>query len=118
MSATQGPEQKAEGGTKFDAGKNRLDLLPFDALGEVGRVLTFGANKYDDRNWEKGMSWGRCLGAGLRHVFAWARGERKDPETGLNHLAHAICCFLFLLAYDIRGVGTNDVVPAVDELFV
>lgn len=95
-------------GLKFDEGKVRLDLLPFDALTEVAKVLTHGANKYGDRNWEKGMKWGRLLGAALRHLFAWARREDLDPETGLSHLAHAACSVLFLLTYTLRGIDGDD----------
>lgn len=95
-------------GLKFDEAKVRLELLPLDALVEVGRVLTYGATKYGARNWEKGMAWGRLLGAAFRHLFAWARGEDNDPETGFSHLAHASCCVLFLLSYGLRGVGADD----------
>lgn len=93
---------------KHDAGKSRLDLLPFDALLEVGKVMERGATKYGARNWELGRAWGRDLAAGLRHLFAWAMGEDRDPESGLSHLAHAACCILFLLAYDLRKIGRDD----------
>lgn len=95
-------------GTKGDHGKNRLDLLPFRALDEVGAVMTFGAEKYGDHNW-KGLSVTRLMGAALRHGFAWLRGEDNDPETGRSHLAHMACCVLMSLeqvlarpAYDDR----------------
>ena len=86
-------------GTKNDSQKVRLDLLPIRPLEEVGKVLTFGANKYEAYNWTKGMAWSRLIGAALRHLFAFARGENKDPETNLSHLAHCACCVLFLLEY-------------------
>lgn len=88
-------------GRKFDSEKTRLDLLPFRALEKVGEVLTYGAKKYEPDNWRhvEGWRW-RYLGAVLRHIFAWQRGERLDPESGLPHLAHAACCVLFLLELD------------------
>lgn len=92
-------------GKKFDTEKVMLQLLPLDALEEVGKVLTFGAAKYGERNWESGIKYGRLFGAALRHLFSWFRGEDRDPETGLSGLAHAACCILFLLAYVIRGKG-------------
>lgn len=98
----------ADEGRKDDSEKNRVDLLPFDALEEVAQILTYGARKYADRNWEKGMAWSRPFGALLRHVWAWWRGEKADPETGRSHLAHAACCVLFLLTYELRQVGTDD----------
>jgi hypothetical protein len=95
-------------GRKDDGAKPRTDLLPTDALLAVAEVLTFGAERYGVRNWEAGMAWGRVYAALLRHMFAWAQGEASDPETGLSHLAHASCCVLFLLAYELRGTGDDD----------
>lgn len=95
-------------GVKLDAGKPRTDLLPGDALLEVSAVLDYGARKYAERNWEKGMAWGRLSGAALRHLWAWARGEDVDPESGHRHLAHFACCALMLLALTMRGVGADD----------
>lgn len=95
-------------GVKYDGEKPTTDLLPFDALLGVADVLRYGKAKYAARNWEKGMAWGRLLGAGLRHSFAWASGQDKDPESGLHHLAHACCCFLMLYALVLRKVGVDD----------
>lgn len=95
-------------GRKDDDGKNRFDLLPPDALSEVVRVYTFGAGKYGDRNWEQGLRWGRVFAAICRHLFSWWRGEDHDPETGINHLAHAAWGCLTLLAYDLRGMDGFD----------
>ena len=60
----------ADDAIKKDSEKVRLDLLPVRPLLEVGRVLTFGAKKYEPRNWEKGFSWSRPYAATLRHLFA------------------------------------------------
>lgn len=95
-------------GVKFDGGKARMDLLPFDALESISDVLTYGAKKYAVRNWEKGMSWGRLVGATLRHLSAWCRGQEMDPESKLPHLSHFGCCALMLLALYLRKVGTDD----------
>lgn len=95
-------------GVKFDKDKLRYDLLTSDAMDEFVGVLTFGATKYDDRNWEKGMKWGRVIGATLRHTFAIMRGEDRDPETGLLHSAHVMCNMMFLTSYMLRNVGEDD----------
>jgi len=86
-------------GKKFDGGKVRVDLLSPIAMEEIAKVMTFGATKYGDNNWRKGIAWSRVLGALLRHTFAFMRGEDNDPETGICHLAHAGCCIMFLLEY-------------------
>ena len=90
---------------KFDAKKPRADLLPAGCLMEVAEVMKFGAEKYGDHNWRHGTSRGRFVGAALRHVFAWMRGEDIDPESGLPHLAHAICSLMMLRESEIEGYG-------------
>jgi len=96
------------GAVKADGGKRRLDLLPVAPLLDVADVLTFGAAKYADRNWERGFSYGRPYSAALRHLLAWWDGEDADPETGLPHLAHAATCLMFLLEYARTGAGRDD----------
>jgi len=73
-------------GTKFDGDKIRVELLSPWFLEEVSKVLTSGAIKYDDNNWAKGIRSTRLVGATLRHVFAYMRGEVNDPEWGYHHL--------------------------------
>jgi hypothetical protein len=88
-------------GKKFDQDKSRWDLLPFGALEQVAQVITYGAKKYEPENWKKvPESRGRYFAASLRHLTAWFRGEKLDPESGLPHLAHAACCLLFLMWFD------------------
>lgn len=95
-------------GRKDDADKPRLELVHGDFIEEVAKVLTFGANKYEAWNWYRGFRWGRVLGACFRHLFAWARGEKLDPESGLPHLAHAACCIMFLIVFEKRNIGDDD----------
>ena len=88
-------------GRKFDSEKLRWDLLPFDCLNEIIRVLMHGANKYSDYGWQTvPNAKQRYFSALIRHVSAWWQGEKKDPESGLSHLAHAGCCLLFLMWFD------------------
>lgn len=93
--------------TKHDGGKSRLDLVPPTALDLVGRVLGFGAAKYTDDNWRKVDDRRRYLGAALRHLNAWAAGENVDPESGMPHLAHAVCSAMFLLEADEHDLGDD-----------
>ncbi len=89
-------------GKKFDDEKIRFDLVPAAALEEVVKIFTYGAKKYDDRNWEKGLSWGRLFAAIQRHLWSWWKGENIDEESGLPYLAHAACSILMLIEYDKR----------------
>lgn len=89
---------------KHDDGKVDWSLVPFEALEGMANVLTFGAKKYAAWNWTDGggFKWTRLLGSCLRHLFAFARGEDLDPESGISHISHAQCNLLFL-AYYIRN---------------
>lgn len=95
-------------GRKDDTDKIRMELLPPELLEATAAVLTYGAKKYADRNWEKGMKWSRVFGALMRHMWAWWRGEKYDAETGYSHLWHAACCLAFLIAYEERNLGEDD----------
>jgi hypothetical protein len=102
------PLGEAPGGLRYDRGKNRLDLIPPEWEWELGKVLTAGAEKYDARNWELGMDWGRVVGPLRRHLNCFLRGEQLDQETQCHHLAHVAWNALALLSYDLRGIGRDD----------
>lgn len=97
-----------EEGRKDDGGKAPYHLLAPEFLDATAQVLKFGAEKYAERNWEKGMNWSRPFSAMMRHMWAWWRGERADPETSMSHLWHAACCVMFLIAYEARTTGKDD----------
>ena len=93
---------------KDDSGKLRIDLIPPEAIDALAAVLTSGAVRYGERNWEGGITWGRCFAAMMRHAWAWWRGEGKDPDSGLSHMAHVLCNAAFLVTFEARMVGTDD----------
>lgn len=99
--------EKAEG-VKYDTGKPRLELISPIAMEELGKVLAYGAQKYADRNWEKGMAWSRIVGSLLRHLFAYMRGERVDKESGCSHLSHVLCNAHFLVHYEAMHPEFDD----------
>lgn len=96
------------GAVRSDAGKLRVDLFSPVALEGLAAVLTFGATKYDEHNWRKGMKWSRCIASLLRHTFALMRGEDIDPESGKPHVDHIQCNAHFLSEYQKLGTGTDD----------
>ena len=92
-----------QAGRKFDGGKLEYGLLPPLALEETVKVLTFGAQKYERDNWQRVPdSKRRYFDALQRHVWAWKQGEQIDQESGLPHLAHAMCCLMFLYEHDVK----------------
>lgn len=88
--------------TKYDGGKTQWNLLPWDAVEEVVKVMEFGAGKYNPFNWVEngGFKYSRLFNSSMRHFIAWFwKKEDNDPETGLSHLAHLTCNVFFLLHY-------------------
>jgi hypothetical protein len=93
-------------GRKDDQGKLQWSLLPVKPVEAVLRVLMFGAKKYAPGNWMRvDNAEERYFDAALRHLMAWRAGEQRDPESGQPHLAHAGCCILFMLWFEIHRCG-------------
>lgn len=86
-------------GLRYNEGKLRYDLLHPIAQKGLVSVLTFGASKYEARNWEKGLSWTSTIASMKRHLAAIEAGEDYDPESGLLHIDHVQCNAHFLSAY-------------------
>lgn len=96
-------------GVKYDGEKPRMHLLPPKSMVEVANVLTFGAKKYDEDNWRKLENLqNRYTSGALRHIFAHNDGELLDAESGLSHLAHAICCLLFKLEIELENAESKE----------
>ena len=102
----------AKGGIKFDGEKPDYSLVPFGAMDEVVKVLTYGAKKYDRFNWEK-VENRRYEAAALRHISAYMQGEKIDPESGISHLAHAACSIMFLIDFDLKQEKTDEDVSVI-----
>lgn len=85
---------------RHNEGKPDYSLVPMHLLEEVAHVFTYGASKYERWGWAKAREWSTPFACACRHLFAWYRGERNDPESGFSHLAHAIANMLILLHYE------------------
>lgn len=101
---------------KYDQQKTEYHYMSSIAIEQLNKVLSFGAKKYAAHNWRGGMKWTRVVSAALRHLFAWLGGETYDKETGLNHLAHCMCCLMFLLEFEVTHPELDDRYKPVDEL--
>lgn len=89
------PETGGKKGQKLE----RFDLLPADSMRKVARHYGIGAQKYDDRNWEKGYDWSLSIGALGRHLNSFMAGEDLDEESGTPHLAAVVFHALALLQF-------------------
>jgi len=102
---------------RFNEGKVRYDLVPAWAYEQVARVFTYGAKKYSDHNWRKGMPWSEMIASMERHLQAIKAGEDyNDKDFGLLNSAHLAWNAIALTEYykiypqgDNRVHGYNEV---------
>jgi hypothetical protein len=86
-----------EQGTRLNAGKLRWSLMSKKALEPMIEVLMFGAEKYDDHNWKKGLPITEIIDSLQRHIVSFQEeGHDKDAESGLDHVGHILCNAMFL----------------------
>lgn len=91
---------------KFDQRKPRMELIDPESLEELAKVLSYGAEKYEDENWRLGVNdpkgEKRVIGALMRHLTAHQKGELFDPETKLLHVSHLFCNAMFLVWFILK----------------
>jgi len=97
---------------KRDGGKPRLSLVPPSLIESVGKILTFGAEKYEPNGWKKAEP-ERYKDAMMRHLCAYLEdGDSVDFESGYPHLWHLACNVSFLIEFkrlENRGVENGTV---------
>jgi hypothetical protein len=79
------PNTGARKGSKIE----RFDLIPADILLELAAHFGQGAQKYEDRNWQKGYRWGLSFAAAMRHAWQFWNGEDRDQQTNSKHVVAA-----------------------------
>lgn len=82
---------------RYNNGKPDYSLIPLASMKEAAKVLEYGATKYARDNWKRPTHWSVSFACLQRHLAAWQDGEDNDPESGRNHLGHAMCNILQLL---------------------
>lgn len=96
-------------GLRYNSGKPRYDLIPPEALEALADHYRVGAEKYADRNWERGLKWSEgCFASLQRHAWAWMAGENIDEETGSHHMISVAWNALALYTFAMRQIGTDD----------
>lgn len=101
-------EEALKEGVKHDGGKLDYSLVQPGAHAEMVAVLTYGATKYARDNWMLvPEAEQRYYAAALRHLEQWRTSATTDDESGLHHLAHAMCCLHFLLALEVPAFRTE-----------
>lgn len=93
-----------------DTGRGKPSLMPFEAMSmvsrcfngpaffpmdgfiQVSRIYEAGAQKYEDRNWEKGIPLSAFVDSAMRHFAKFQTGMTDEPHCG--QFAWNICCLL------------------------
>jgi len=84
--------------------KPRMDLLPFESLEAVARVLTKGIKDHGEEDWKKvDNAQAHFTGALLRHLTAYRKGRKFDAKSRESHLAHVAANALFLVWFEESG---------------
>jgi hypothetical protein len=67
------------GATRSDAtNRGRFDLIPYEAMLSLARRYELGADRFGDRNWEKGQPLSRLLSSMRRHAFQTGQDFSED----------------------------------------
>jgi hypothetical protein len=86
--------------------KLRWELLPMEEIEDVVKVFHYGAKKYAPDSWKNiPDGFERYRAALMRHMMSYLRGERIDPESGLQHLAQVTWNAIAMLYYDKHDMG-------------
>lgn len=101
-----GERENFETGARRDTqqDKPRPALISPFAIERIAYVYARGAQKYGDRNWEKGIPFSRYLDSAERHLMAFKQGLEDE-----DHLAMAVWNLMAILHHQEVGPdGLND----------
>lgn len=86
-----------------------LHLWPTTATALGSMALLDGMLKYGRTNYRAiGVRSSIYYDATIRHMNAWFEGEDLDPDSGLDHLAHALACIAVLVDAKAAGKLNDD----------
>ena len=90
--------------------------VPLEAIAAGAAALEYGAIKYDNRNWEKGLPWQQLIDSLSRHVADFERGRDYDDGeggSGLHQVCMIMACSMMLSSSVMRGIGNDNRLPMV-----
>lgn len=92
-----------------EEGKPRYDLISVHATKRIAELMARGAEKYGDRNWEKGIEISRFQSSGLRHFYQFLEGD--DTE---DHLA-AVCFNVMAIMHTLNEIEKGTLPASLDD---
>jgi len=92
-----GERIKFETGAIRDSAVNkpRPDLISPFAQWRMGEWMRLGAEKYNERNWEQGIPFSRCIASIFRHLLEYMMGYKNE-----DHLAAIAVNAEFLMHFE------------------
>lgn len=87
-------------------GKGRFDLITPFGLRRLAEWYELGAQKYSDRNWEKGIPFSRYVDSAMRHLNKFVMGMNDE-----DHLAAAAWNILAIIHHQELGQFDLDDMP-------
>lgn len=87
-------------------GKGRYDLITPFGMARLAKWYELGAQKYADRNWEKGMPFSRCIDSAKRHIDKYLMGMTDE-----DHLAAAVWNIMAVIHFEELGMGELNDLP-------
>ena len=90
-------------------GKLPVHLVPPEYNLLLSAILEYGAQKYSDHNFEKGMDFDDLLRGAESHLMAMKAGVIYDPESGLPHAGHAAWNMLTFAMQMMREPASEEV---------
>jgi len=87
---------------RYNDGKARWGLVHWKSLIPLVQVLEFGAKKYSEWNWSKGLDRKEILESMMRHLTALMDGEEFDSESKLHHIGHIMCNAMFYSYFNVK----------------
>lgn len=108
-----GEKETFETGAQRDVqeAKPRPDLMSPFAMERIGWVFSKGAERYGQRNWEKGMPFSRYLASAERHLMQFKQGDLSE-----DHLAQAVWNLCAILHHQEVGPPGLDDLPHYERL--
>ena len=96
-------------GIKEDEEKDRWDLLPRGTIVQVVKAFTFGIKGRSPGDWKDvDEARRRYYNSAKRHIEDWWNSDGIDNASGLPSLAHACCCLLILMWFDLQNQKEKD----------
>lgn len=93
-------------------GKGRYDLLPMFAIHELAKAMEKGAEKYGERNIDKGIPQYSLVDSGMRHLTQYIRGDKDE-----KHLVSALWNIAWAVQQDEIKPEMNDLPWTKEEWF-